>query len=76
MNKILKLSKTHFNTNNSHEDDNTNQENTLQQQHQKMKPITIMSLLPKNLQFQHIIHHKQEHQHQYTLNPLEFPLEL
>ena len=42
----------------------------------KMKPITIMSLLPKNLQFQHIIHHKQEHQHQYTLNPLEFPLEL
>ena len=42
----------------------------------KMKTRTIMSLLPKNLQFQHIIHHKQGHQHQYILNLLEFPLEL
>ena len=42
----------------------------------KMKTITIMSLPLKNLQYQHKIHHKQEHQHQYTLNPLEFPLEL
>ena len=41
-----------------------------------LKTITIMSLLPKNLQFQHIIHHKQGHQHQYILNLLEFPLEL
>ena len=35
-----------------------------------------MSLLPKNLQSQHIIHHKQGHQHQYILTPLEFQLEL
>ena len=41
-----------------------------------LKTITIMSLLPKNLQYQHIIHHKQGHQHQYILTPLEFPLEL
>ena len=41
-----------------------------------LKTITIMSLLPKNLQFQHIIHHKQGHQHQYILTPLEFQLEL
>ena len=40
----------------------------------KMKTITKMNLPPKNLHFQHIIHNK--HQHQYTLNPLEFPLEL
>ena len=42
----------------------------------KMKTITKMSLLLKNLQFEQITLHKQEHQHQYTLNPLEFPLEL
>ena len=42
----------------------------------KMKTIMIMSLLLKNLQFQHKMHHKQEHQHQHTLNPLEFQLEL
>ena len=42
----------------------------------KMKTTTKMSVLLKSLQFQHIIHHKQEHQHQYTLNPLELPLEL
>ena len=42
----------------------------------KMKTIPIMSLLLKNLQFQHKDHHKQEYQHQYTLRPLEFPLEL
>ena len=41
----------------------------------KMKTTTKMKLLLKNLQFQHIIHHKQE-LHQYTLNPLELPLEL
>ena len=33
-----------------------------------------VSLLLKNLQFQHIMHHKPEHQ--YTLNLLEFQLEL
>ena len=49
--------------------------NTTQQQSQP-KNYTIMSLLPKNLQFQHIIHHKQGHQRQYILTPLEFPLEL
>ena len=42
----------------------------------KRKTIMIMSLLLKNLQFQHKLHHKQEHQHQHTLNPLEFQLEL
>ena len=41
-----------------------------------LKTITIMSLLPKNLQSQQIIHHKQGHQHQYILTPLEFQLEL
>ena len=35
-----------------------------------------MSLLLKKLQFQHKMHHKQEHQHQHTLNPLEFQLDL
>ena len=35
-----------------------------------------VSLLLKNLQFQHIMHHKSEHQRQHTLNPLEFQLEL
>ena len=35
-----------------------------------------VSLLLKNLQSQHIMHHKPEHQHQHTLNPLEFQLEL
>ena len=42
----------------------------------KMKTIMIMSLLLKNLYFQHKMHHKPEHQHQHTLNPLEFQLEL
>ena len=35
-----------------------------------------VSLLLKNLQFQHKMHHKPEHQHHHTLNPLEFQLEL
>ena len=42
----------------------------------KMKILMILSLLLKNLQFQHKMHHKQEHQHQHTLNPLEFQPEL
>ena len=51
----------------------------------KMKTILMIirslktmqvSLLLKNLQFQHIMHHKPEHQHKHTLNPLEFQLEL
>ena len=60
MNKILKFSKTYILTltfplkmiitiRKIHSNNNI-----------KMKPITIMSLLPKNLQFQHIIHHKQK----------------
>ena len=35
-----------------------------------------VSLLLKNPQFQHKMHHKPEHQHQHTLIPLEFQLEL
>ena len=51
----------------------------------KMKTILMIirslktmqvSLLLKNLHFQHIMHHKPEHHHQHTLNPLEFQLEL
>ena len=51
----------------------------------KMKTIMMIirslktmqvSLLLKNLQFQHIMHHKLEDQHQHTLHPLEFQLEL
>ena len=40
-----------------------------------IKPLKTMqvSLLLKNLQFQHKMHHKPEHQH--TLDPLEFQLE-
>ena len=50
----------------------------------KMKTIMMIikslktmqvSLLLTNQQFQHILHHKPEHQHQQTLNPLEFQLE-
>ena len=40
-----------------------------------LKTIQV-SLLLKNLQFQHIMHHKSELQHQYTFHPLEFQLEL
>ena len=51
----------------------------------KMKTIMMIikslrtmqvSLLLKNLQFQHKMHHKPEHQHQHILDPLEFKLEL
>ena len=43
-----------------------------------IRPLKTMqvSLLLKNLQFQHKMHHKPEHQHQHTLDPLEFQLEL
>ena len=43
-----------------------------------IRPLKTMqvSLLLKNLQFQHKMHHKPEHQHQHTLIPLEFQLEL
>ena len=42
------------------------------------RPLKTMevSLLLKNLQFQHKMHHKSEHQHHHTLDPLEFQLEL
>ena len=73
-----------FNTNNFTEDDITNNENTLQQQNQnenlnddnQIIENNASELLLKNLHFQHIMHHKPEHQHQHTLNPLEFQLEL
>ena len=51
----------------------------------KMKTIMMIirslktmqvSLLLKNLQFQHKMHQKPEHQLQHTLNPLDFQQEL
>ena len=73
-----------FTTNNYTEDDNTNNEihsnnkikmKTIMMINRSLKTIQV-SLLLKNLQFQHIMHHKSEHQHQYTFHPLEFQLEL
>ena len=43
-----------------------------------IRPLKTMqvSLLLKNLQIQHKIHHKPEHHYQHTLDALEFQLEL
>ena len=43
-----------------------------------IRPLKTMqvNILLKNLKFQNKMHHKPEHQHQHTLDPLEFQLEL